>query len=111
TGCLACVALSARQAAFWQNSGTLFQHAIEVTNDNYIAQNGLAIYLVHSGRPAEAIPHLEESLRLIPNDATMHNTAGIVYAGLPDHLPQAIDHFEAAVRIRPDYMEAQYNLG
>ena len=36
-----CMVAASRQAAFWQNSGTLFEHAIDVTRNNYVAESGL----------------------------------------------------------------------
>jgi hypothetical protein len=109
--CVGCGIVTAHQATFWKNSGTLYQHAIDSTRDNYIAQNGLAIYLAQTGRPAEAIPHFEEALRLVPRDAGIHNSVGILYASAEGGQKKAIEHFEAAVRLDPDYMEAHYNLG
>lgn len=109
---VSCMVLTARQTATWQNSGTVFQHALDVTNpDNYIAQNGLAMYLAQTGHPADAIPHFEQALRVVPGDAAMHNSVGILYANLGDQPEKAISHFAAAVRIDPKYMEAQFNLG
>jgi hypothetical protein len=109
--CIACMVLTAEQTATWRNSGTVFQHAVDVTENNYVAQNGLAIYLAQTGHGAEAIPHFEEVLRSIPDDAKVHNSLGILFANMPDRQKEAITHFEAAVRNHPDYMEAQYNLG
>ncbi len=108
---IACMALTARQTALWRNSGTLFEHALEVTDDNWLAQSGLGIYLAQTGHVTEAIPHFEEVLRLIPDDATTHYTLGTLFANMPGHQEQAISHFEAAIRKHPDYKEAQYNLG
>lgn len=109
--CTACMTLTAKQAASWQNSGTLFQHAIDVTADNYLAHSTLASYLAQTGRVSEAIPHLQEVLRIVPTDATAHYTLGTLLAGMPGRRQEAISHFEAAIRIHPDYMEAHYNLG
>jgi tetratricopeptide (TPR) repeat protein len=109
--CGLCVAMTAQQASYWQNDGTLFQHAIDVTEKNFIAQSGLGIYLAQTGHGPEAIPHFEEFLRIVPNDAKIHNNLGILYSGLGDHQKDAISHFEAAVRIDPTFKEAQYNLG
>ena len=106
-----CMVAASRQAAFWQNSGTLFEHAIDVTRNNYVAESGLGGYLAMTGRKNEAIPHFEEAVRLVPDDSRLHNNLGILYGGMPGHEQQAIAHFEAAVRNHPDYMEAQYNLG
>jgi tetratricopeptide (TPR) repeat protein len=110
-GCTACMALTASQTAYWENTGTLFQHAIEVTSDNYIAQNGLAIYLAQTGHGPEAIPHFEEYLRLVPIDASVHNNLGILYSKMPGRQKDALAHFEAAVRYNPAFKEAQFNLG
>ena len=110
-GCLACMALTSRQASYWENDGTLFQHAVDVTENNFTAENGLALYLAKTGRPAEAIPHFEAYLRMVPNDAQIHNNLGILYGGSGGHEKDAIAQFEAAVRIEPNFKEAQYNLG
>jgi tetratricopeptide (TPR) repeat protein len=110
-GGILCMVLASRQAGFWENSGTLFQHAIEVTRDNYVAQSGLGSYLAQTGRKDEAVAHFEEVVRLVPDDSRVHNNLGILYAGMPGHQQQAVAHFEAAIRKHPDYMEAQYNLG
>ena len=52
---LGCLALTRRQLGFWQDSGTLFQHAIEVTGDNDLACAKLADYYFHENRPDEAM--------------------------------------------------------
>jgi hypothetical protein len=109
--CAGCMVLTARQASYWQNDGTLFQHAIDVTEKNYTAENGLGIYLAKTGRGPEAIPHFEEFLRVVPNDAKIHNNLGILFSNIPGREKDAVSHFEAAVRIQPDFKEAQYNLG
>jgi hypothetical protein len=106
-----CMVLTAKQTSYWQDDGTLFQHAVEVTEKNFIAESGLGIYLAQTGRGAEAIPHFEEYLRLVPRDAKIHNNLGILLANLPDHQNEAISHFEAAVNIDPKFKEAQFNLG
>lgn len=109
--CVVCMVLTAQQTSYWQNDGTLFQHAIDVTENNFTAQNGLALFLAQNGRGAEAIPHFEEYLRLVPSDAKSHNNLGILYGSMPDRQQDAIAQFEAAVRQEPNFKEAQYNLG
>jgi tetratricopeptide (TPR) repeat protein len=109
--CIVCMALTAQQTSYWENDGTLFQHALDVTENNFTAQNGLALYLAKHNRTAEAIPHFEEYLRLVPSDAKIHNNLGILYGALPGREKDAIAQFEAGVRLEPDFKEAQYNLG
>ena len=62
-------------------------------------------------RPEEAIVHYERALALPdpPSPADLHNDAGIVLARL-GRFPAAIVHFEAALRLRPDFAAAAANL-
>jgi len=59
-----------RQIAVWQNSLTLFEHALAVTADNYFAHTNLAAVLVALRRDDDAVPHYEAALRIAPRYAT-----------------------------------------
>ena len=61
-----CAVLTAIQTSYWANSGRLFQHATEVTNDNFIADNNLADYYLTEMRTADARAPVLEALRLNP---------------------------------------------
>ena len=50
-----------------------------------------------------------EVIRLDPRRADVYNDLGIVYARL-NSLDQAIESFQAALSIDPDYPEAKANL-
>jgi protein O-mannosyl-transferase len=108
--CAACMALAWKQASYWQNSETLFQHAIEVTQDNWVAEFDLGTYLNTMGRGADAIPHFETALRIKPDDARVQDGLGASLASLGD-CTAAVPHFEAALRARPGLAKASYNLG
>jgi len=108
--CGACMALASAQAASWQNIETLYQHAIDVTDNNWVAQYNLGQYLMDKpGRGADAIPHFEAALRIKPNDVKTNNNLG---ACLLDHgrAAEAIPRFEAVLRAEPDIAEAHFNL-
>jgi tetratricopeptide (TPR) repeat protein len=116
--CAACMALSWRQAGYWQNGVTLFRHAVDVTGDNYWARYNLgdALYvqansLMNSGHGSEAIDRFEEALRARPNYAEADNNLGILLAKTPGRTAEAIAHFEAALRLDPKLVEAHRNLG
>jgi tetratricopeptide (TPR) repeat protein len=46
-----------------------------------------------------------------PDNERAQNELGRALAGIPDRLPEAIFHFEAALRINPNFAEAHSNLG
>ena len=62
-----CFALTRQQLGYWQDSETLFRHALEVTQNNYIAHNNLGNALFEKGQTEEAISQFQEAIRLKPN--------------------------------------------
>ena len=54
------------QLRFWQDSGTLLSHAIQVTEGNFIAHTNLGFHLENTGRLDEAIKHYMEAVRICP---------------------------------------------
>jgi len=39
------------------------------------------------------------------------NNLGVELAKIPGRMPSALTHYEQALRLKPDYAEAHYNLG
>ena len=65
--CSACVVLTWLQLRYWANSEALFQHAVSVTADNYIAHNNLADLLSeHKSGMKKPAGHVIEALRIKP---------------------------------------------
>jgi len=50
-------------------------------------------------------------LRITPGYAEAHENLASALLRVPGGLPQAVAHYEAAVRLKPDSAEAHYNLG
>ena len=46
-----------------------------------------------------------------PDNARAQTTLGTLLAEIPGRLPEAISHYETALRIKPDYEKAHYDLG
>jgi len=107
---LACTIASARQVRYWRDTETLFDHALAVTRDNYLAHLSLGEALVRQHRFDEARPHYLEALRLNPASAGAHLNVGnmLIRDG---HDDQAEPQLREALRIKSDFPEAQNSLG
>jgi protein O-mannosyl-transferase len=57
-----------RQVSFWSDNLTLWTHTLQITEGNYIAEDGAANALIAQGRIEEAMPHLQRARFLRPND-------------------------------------------
>jgi tetratricopeptide (TPR) repeat protein len=107
---LGCAVRTWDQLAVWKNSFTLFDHAVRVTDRNYLAYNNLGIWLLDEHRPDEAIAAYRESLAINPAYEEALNNLGHALAekGLAR---EAAGYYRAALRTKPDLIEAHNNLG
>jgi protein O-mannosyl-transferase len=97
------------QARVWKNSETLLLHAIRVTRNNDVARNNLGNYYNTVGRPADALPHLREALRLRPKDpAVLVNIGHSLF--LLKRFDEAAASFSEALRHDPSNDVALNNL-
>jgi len=109
--CAACLVLARQETSHWRNSETLFEHAIDATEKNDLAENNLGFYRMTLGRYTDAIPDFEAALRVNPENALAHFNLGVSLAKIPGRIPDAIPHFEAALRISPDVALGHFTLG
>jgi tetratricopeptide (TPR) repeat protein len=112
-GCVAiilCMGLTRQQLGYWQNSETLYRHALAVTKNNYLAHHNLGIALFKQSRVDEAISQYREALRLKPDYAEAHYDLGSALA-VNDQTDAAIVEFQKAIQLEPDYAPARVNLG
>ena len=107
---VACAVLTGFQLQHWRNSEALFQHAVRVTKNNYLAYNNLGFYLSGKGKVAEAMENYRKSLEINPAYEDAHNNLGYALAGQKKYA-EAIGHYEVALRIRPKHVEVHNNLG
>ena len=98
------------QGAMYQDSFTLFQATVARNPDAWLAHNNLAVLLTDAGRVEEALPHLEQVLRLRPKDAIAESNVGDDLTRLGRPL-EAIPHLARALALQPNYAEAHNNLG
>ncbi|HEV2208529.1 MAG TPA: tetratricopeptide repeat protein [Verrucomicrobiae bacterium] len=107
---LSCVALTGRQLKFWQDSQTLFQHAVEVTDRNYLAYNNLGFFFSNEGKTAEALTNYTKSLEINPRYQDALNNMGYAMAGQKRY-PAAIAYYQAALALGTNQLEVHNNLG
>jgi tetratricopeptide (TPR) repeat protein len=96
-----------RQTQYWHDSGVLWQHALAVTENNYVAHADLASVLQNSD---EVLAHLQEALRLRPEYAVTHSRLGLLYGGRGE-FDKATEQFRQALAIEPDNAESLGGLG
>ncbi len=94
----------------WSNSTSLFQHALSVTKNNYLALNNLGTTLYLQGKEEEAISYYREAIRINPFYAEAHYNLGVVLAR-QGHLEEAEAHYKETLRINPNHERANNNLG
>jgi tetratricopeptide (TPR) repeat protein len=101
-----------RQVSYWKNSFTLFTHALEATQNNYVAHTGLGLGndLREHGNLALAIEHYTKAIEIKPDYADVYGNLGIAYGRLGRY-QEAIEASKQAIKLKPDYAEAYCNLG
>ena len=98
------------QLAHWQNSKTLFEHALNVTENNHIAHFNLGLMLAETGQVEKAMIHYQKALRLDPQEPKIHINLGNALAR-KGRFNEAILQLESAVAINSNDAKAHYNLG
>jgi protein O-mannosyl-transferase len=78
TALLLLALLSARQVRFWQNSVSLWEHAREVTPDNFVARTHLGLAYQADGRVDEAEEELAAALAIRPDLAVASDNLGVI---------------------------------
>jgi tetratricopeptide (TPR) repeat protein len=89
---VACLISTRAQIGYWRDEITLWEHAAQVTPDNAIAHNNIGKALLDREGSSQADQLVAAADRI-------------------KMLTDAEEHFAAALRINPGYMDARYNLG
>jgi len=98
------------QLRYWKDSFTLFRHALDVTENNYIMHSNFGGALFQKGRFDEAIDHFEQALKINPGFADARRDIGFVLLK-QQKTDQAITAFEQALQIKKDWGEVYNYLG
>ena len=98
------------QVGYWQNSETLFRHAMAVTENNYTACVNLGTCLSARGDVPGAVNCYDQALRMNPLDPSVLYDLGNGFAKL-GMWDEAIANYRKALEITPNQADILDNLG
>ena len=101
--------LTWRQIGYWKNGITLFSHAVEVTDKNWLAHHNLGVALMNKHRNREALYHLQEALRIKPDYAYAYLNLGKLLGNMGD-MKGAVRALNSAINIDPNYADPRQEL-
>jgi len=107
---VALAALTSRQITYWRTSETLYRHALEVTENNYMAHYGLGQTLASKGHFPEAVLHFNKAAQLKPDKAPILINLGRALT-VTGHLDEAIMVLQTCIDRNPENQEARFTLG
>ena len=99
-----------RQVRYWQNGVTLFEHTLEVTQNNYVVHDFLALAYQAQGDFNKELEHYRKALQIRPDYTRANNNLGKALQ-LRGNLVEAIRHYRRALQVNDSYAEAHNNLG
>ena len=102
--------ISWKQVGYWQNNFTLYDHALAVNDNSWLAYDNRGVAYYGQGRYKQAIEDFNRAIEIKPRHEKTYNNRGNAYHALGGY-QQAIEDFNRAVEIKPDFPEAYNNRG
>jgi len=97
------------QVRVWRDSISLFEHALQVTSDNFQAHHNLGTALADAGRTAEAVQQFEETLRIRPDHFMAQGNLGIALMKTGEN-EKALAKFNYVLSVTPRDFRAHNNI-
>jgi protein O-mannosyl-transferase len=107
TGCLIVTSLQLR---YWVNSAILFKHTLDVTRDNYLAEDCLGQTLERIGRTDDALALYADSVRIEPDFPLGRHKLGMMLLE-KGRAGEASNHLAAAAQLASRDPVMQYDFG
>jgi protein O-mannosyl-transferase len=98
------------QSRYWQNTETLFEHALAITSNNAIAEYQVGVAQLRRGDYENALSHFEAAVRIQPAYASAHNNLGLLLV-MQGKVDEGLEHYRLAQRLKLDTAELYFNLG
>ena len=90
-----------RQIDYWQSNETLWSHALDVTRNNFIAEDNLAGALILEGKEEDAHAHFETAERINSRDPMSHSNLG-AYDQTHHQFRDAIAQYRTVIALTSD---------
>ena len=107
---LGCVWTSAMQISIWHDSITLFRHTVEVTTDNYAAENVLGKAYEKTGDNTRALVCYELAVATEPRFPQSQFNLAMCLMTFGRNA-EALEHLQAAAALEPRDADIQFDLG
>lgn len=88
--------LTYRQIGYWRDNLTLWNHALQVTDNNWMAHDMVGGLLFAQGRTEEGMPHYWAANAILPTDAAS-NLAIAIYEQNHHNLQEAVRRYKHVV--------------
>jgi Flp pilus assembly protein TadD len=111
-GGVAILALSvtaSQQVKHWRNTETLMQHALAVTEGNWLAHNNLGNWYLRSKRFEEAQKHYAQALQVKPDYGLGLSNMGLALYEQGEY-EEAIASLKKALNVQPDALQFHANI-
>jgi protein O-mannosyl-transferase len=102
--------LTWHQCGYWKSNLSLFNHALRVTKNNYLALTNLGDTYSTIGHYQQAFEHFTEAIRMKPDYVVAYNNRGNALCQLGQY-QRAIEDYNEAIRMKHDYALAYSNRG
>jgi Flp pilus assembly protein TadD len=100
--------LTIRQISYWRDGLTIWRHALDVTEGNFVAHDNLGVELDARGRGDEALDQYREALEIRPSDSNALSNFAQASFAKGERLQrggrnaEALASFRAGLRYKPD---------
>lgn len=98
------------QVGYWRDSESLYEHALQMTSENYRIYYNLGLALTKKQKFDKATVMFQRAIQLKPDSYQGYSNLGVVYTQL-GRWTEAIEVFKQAIKLKPDYAKGHYNLG
>jgi protein O-mannosyl-transferase len=93
-------AIAHRQIGFWENNVTLWSRTLQVTKDNWVAEDNLGGALMEEGKLDAAISHFRAAAAIYPADPVSHLDIGF-YEQEHKNWPHAMEQYQEVLKLTP----------